>query len=90
MTNKNKPNVKTVTGNVNKTKIGFTKKFKSANTIATSNEVSMPLSSRTPFIKCTITITKMAVINILISSFIMCVFILKFLLCQKPCRFLEK
>ena len=35
MTNKNNPNVKIVTGSVNKTKIGFTNKFNNPRTIAT-------------------------------------------------------
>ena len=70
MTNKNRPNVINVMGIVNKTNIGFTKKFKSAKTIATSNEVFIPFSSRTPFMKCAITITKSAVMMILRMSFI--------------------
>lgn len=69
MTNKNKPNVKKVIGKVSSTKIGFTKKFKSANTIATFKEVSMPFEIVTPFIKLAISITKSAVMNILSISF---------------------
>ena len=42
MTNKNKPRVIIVTGNVSMTKIGLTIRFSSANTIATINEVVKP------------------------------------------------
>ena len=69
MTSKNKPNVKTVTGKVNNTKIGFTKKFNNANTTATVSAV-VNLSTTTPFIKWAMTKTNAAVINILKSSFI--------------------
>ena len=69
MTNKNNPNVKKVIGNVSNTKIGFTKKFKSAITMATFKEVSMPFERVTPFIKLAINITKSAVMNILRISF---------------------
>lgn len=50
MTNKNKPNVKKVTGKVNNTKIGFTKKFNNPKTIATVRAV-VNSSMITPFIK---------------------------------------
>lgn len=70
ITNKNKPRVKNVIGKVNKTNIGLTKKLSKANTTATFNEVSIPLSSLTPFIKWEIAITNKAVIKILSSSFI--------------------
>lgn len=69
ITNKNNPNVKNVTGKVSNTKMGFTKKFNKANTIATFKEVSMPFESVTPFKKLAISITKSAVMNSLSSSF---------------------
>ena len=50
MTNKNKPKVKKVTGKVNNTKIGFTKKFNNPKTIATFRAV-VNSSMITPFIK---------------------------------------
>ena len=50
MTNKNKPKVKKVTGNVNKTKMGFTKKFNNPKTMATVRAV-VNSSMTTPFIK---------------------------------------
>jgi hypothetical protein len=50
MTSKNNPKVKMVTGNVNKIKTGFTKKFKSASTIATFKAEENP-SMITPFKK---------------------------------------
>lgn len=74
MTNKNKPSVKIVTGKVNKTKIGFTKKLSKPKTIATVKAVVNSLTY-TPFIRYAMVITKSAVTNILMSSFI--VFILK-------------
>jgi len=66
----NNPNVKKVIGKVNKTNIGFTKKFNRANTMATFKEVSMPLRSVMPFIKWAINMTSKAVMNILRSNFI--------------------
>lgn len=68
ITNKNNPNVKIVTGNVNKTKIGFTKKLSNPKTMATVKAV-VNSSTITPFISLAITNTKMAVISILNSSF---------------------
>lgn len=50
ITKRNKPKVKIVTGNVNKTKTGFTKKFKSAKTTATFN-AAIKLSTTIPFNK---------------------------------------
>ena len=70
ITNKNNPKVKKVMGKVNTTNIGFTKKFKSANTIATFTDVSMPFTSVTPFIKWAISSTSNAEINSLRISFI--------------------
>lgn len=49
ITNKNRPKVKNVIGNVSNTRIGLTKKFKSASTMATFIEVSMPFEMVTPF-----------------------------------------
>lgn len=69
ITNKNKPNVKIVTGNVNKTKIGFTKKFNNPKTIATVKAV-VNSSTRTPFIRYEIAITSIDVTKILTSIFI--------------------
>ena len=48
ITNKNNPSVKIVTGNVNNTKIGFTKKFNNPKTMATVNAV-VNSSITTPF-----------------------------------------
>ena len=50
ITNKNKPNVKIVTGIVSNTIIGLTKKFNNPKTIATVNAV-VNSSTTTPFIK---------------------------------------
>lgn len=50
MTNRNKPNVKKVIGNVNKTNIGFTKKLSKPRTMATVNAV-VNSSTITPFIR---------------------------------------
>lgn len=50
MTNKNNPSVKKVIGNVNNTKIGFTKIFNNPKTIATKSAV-VKLATCTPFIK---------------------------------------
>lgn len=50
MTNKNSPSVMNVIGKVNKTNIGFTKKFKSPKTIATVSAV-VNSSTITPFIR---------------------------------------
>lgn len=49
ITSKNNPRVKMVTGKVNKTKIGFTKKLSNAKTTATVNAV-VNSSTTTPFI----------------------------------------
>jgi hypothetical protein len=51
ITNRNKPNVKKVMGKVKITNTGFTKKLSIANTTATFNEVSIPLTRLIPFIK---------------------------------------
>ena len=69
MTNKNNPNVKIVTGNVNRINIGFTKKLSKPSTIATVNAV-VNSSTTTPFIKYDSDITSEAVISILRSNFI--------------------
>lgn len=42
ITNKNKPNVKTVNGKVSRTNIGFIKTFSNPKTTATSNAVTKP------------------------------------------------
>ena len=88
ITSKNNPSVNMVTGNVNNTKTGFTKKLSKPKTIATVNAV-VNSSTITPFMILAMTNTKMAVISILNSSFIY-VLILRYLVCQKPCRFLKK
>lgn len=85
--NKNNPKVITVMGKVNNTKIGFTKKLSKPKTIANVRAV-VNSSTTTPFITFAIINTKMAVISILNSSFI--VSILRFPVSQKPCRFLKK
>ena len=69
MTNKNKPSVKMVTGKVNKTKMGFTKKLSSPKTMATVRAV-VNSSTMTPFMILAKPNTKRAVIRILKSSFI--------------------
>ena len=50
MTNKNSPNVKRVTGNVNKTNTGFTNTLSNPKTIETIKADSNP-SISTPFIR---------------------------------------
>lgn len=69
MTNKNNPNVKMVTGNVKRIKIGLTKKFKSPSTTATVKAV-VNSSTKTPFIMYDNAITSEAVMSILRSNFI--------------------
>ena len=69
ITKRNNPKVKKVTGNVNNTKTGFTKRLSNPRTMATIIAV-VNCSTTTPFIKQEITITKTAVIRILSSSFI--------------------
>ena len=69
ITNKNKPNVRIVTGKVKITNMGLIKIFSNPNTIATNNAV-VKLSTCTPGIKFEISKTKAAVIIILISRFI--------------------
>lgn len=70
ITNKNKPSVKIVTGKVNNTKIGFTKKFNNPKTIATVRAV-VNSSITTPFINLAMTKTNIDVISIRMSSFIL-------------------
>jgi len=50
ITNKNNPKVTIVTGNVNRIKMGFTKKFNSPSTMATVKAVENS-STITPFIR---------------------------------------
>ena len=69
ITNKNNPSVKIVTGKVNNTNIGFTKKLSKPKTMATVNAV-VNSSTITLFITLAITNTKTAVISILNNSFI--------------------
>ena len=69
ITNKNNPRVNIVTGSVNNTKIGFTKKFSKPNTMATVNAV-VNSSISTPFITLAMTKTKSEVISMRTSSFI--------------------
>lgn len=86
ITSINKPSVMKVIGNVNNTKIGFTKKLSKPNTTATVNAVEN-LSTTTPFMKWAIIKTKAAVINILISIFISLFFKISF---SKTLPFLQK
>lgn len=65
ITSKKSPNVKTVTGSVNKIKMGFTNKLSNPKTIATTIEVAKP-STATPPKKRAIKVTKIAVTNNLI------------------------
>ena len=69
ITSRNKPRVKIVTGNVNNTKIGFTKKLSKPKTMATVKAV-VNSSTTTPFMILAKPNTKSAVISILNSSFI--------------------
>ena len=73
MTNKNNPKVISVTGKVSKIKIGFTNAFSNPKTTATINDVTK-LATATPGIKCAMITTRMAVIKILMSRFIMNIF----------------
>jgi hypothetical protein len=50
ITNKNNPNVSSVTGSVNKIKRGFIKTFSKLKTTATITDV-VKLATKTPFIK---------------------------------------
>ena len=61
-------------GRVNRTRMGLTRKFNIPKTKATTNDV-VKVSTVTPFKKFAITITKIAVTSILISIFILKVFI---------------
>jgi len=69
MTNKNNPNVKMVTGKVRIIRIGLTKKFSNASTIATVKAV-VNSSTTTPFIRYAKIITSNEVTTIRISNFI--------------------
>ena len=69
MTNKNKPNVTIVIGKVNKIRMGFIKMLSSPSTMATISDV-VKVSTETPGMKCAMTTTKTAVINIRKSKFI--------------------
>jgi hypothetical protein len=73
MTNKNNPKVTSVTGKVSKIKIGFTNALSNPKTTATINEV-VKLATATPGIKCAMITTRMAVIRILMSRFMINVF----------------
>ena len=66
--NKNKPNVRIVTGKVRITNIGLINILSKPRTIATINAVVNP-STRTPGIKFAISKTKAEVTRILISKF---------------------
>ena len=70
ITSKNKPSVRIVTGNVNKTKTGFTIKFKIASTKATIIAVPYP-ATLTPGKNLANKITATAVSRILMINFIM-------------------
>ena len=74
MTSKNKSNVTIVMGKVNKIRIGFIKMLSSPRTTATISDV-VNVSTETPGMKCAITTTKTAVINILTSKFMFFVFV---------------
>ena len=69
ITNKNNPNESIVTGNVNRTNIGFTIALSRPKTTATITAV-LKLATSTVVIKCAMPITKTDVIRILMSSFI--------------------
>lgn len=70
MTSKKRPNVIKVTGKVNSTIIGFTKKLSNAKTIATVIAV-VNSSIVTPFISLAITNTNSDVMSILRINFMM-------------------
>jgi ABC-type branched-subunit amino acid transport system substrate-binding protein len=70
ITNKNKPKVKMVIGKVKIIRIGFTKTFKMAKTIATINGVVKELSNETPGKNFARMITAMAVSTNFIIVFI--------------------
>jgi hypothetical protein len=74
ITSRNKPKVNTVTGSVNKIRIGFTKTFNNPKTIATIIEV-VKFSTSTPFITLERNITNIAVKTIFINSFMIFNFI---------------
>lgn len=63
ITKRNNPSVIMVTGKVNKTKIGFTTRFRSPSTIATNTAVPNP-ATEIPGIKYATSITKSAVTTI--------------------------
>jgi len=69
MTKRNSPNVKMVTGKVNKIKMGFTKKLSKPKTIATIMAVANP-STATPPRKLANKVTNIAVTNNLIIKYI--------------------
>lgn len=73
ITSRNNPRVIIVTGRVKSTKIGFTMRFKSANTIATIIAVPYP-ATLTPGKNCDNKITATAVSNILRMNFIIILF----------------
>lgn len=88
MTRRNNPKVIKVTGNVRSTRIGFMNKFNNPKTTATiiavtklSDESPCVPPRKTPGMKCAMTITKTAVIKILMSRFIS--LLLKFIKCNK-------
>jgi len=68
ITNKNNPNVSSVTGSVNKINSGFIKTLSKLKTTATITDV-VKLATKTPVIKCAIIITEIAVVKILKSNF---------------------
>ena len=70
MTNKNNPNVTMVIGIVKITRIGFTIKLSSPNTMATIRAATNPVTS-TPGRKCAKSITIPAVTISLINKFIL-------------------
>ena len=88
ITNKNNPKVNTVTGKVNNTKTGFTKKLSKPKTMATVNAV-VNSSTTTPFMILAKPNTKRAVISILNSNFIF-VFYFKFSRLSKTLPFPQK
>jgi len=69
ITSKNKPKVISVIGKVNRIRIGFIKMLSSPRTTATISEV-VKFAIVTPGIKCAMTTTKIAVINMRRSKFI--------------------
>ena len=89
ITSKNSPNVRIVTGKVNKINIGFTKKLSKAKTIATTIEV-IKESTLTPPRKLASKVTKIAVTSNLTIKYILNIFKVKIYFDDKNCIVLSK